>query len=531
MGLPTFPKVYNTYFVAIIATVGGMLFGFDISSMSAIISTKQYISYFDNPHGVRQGAINSALAAGSVIGSLMAGPISDRIGRRDSIFFACLWWLIGTAVQAGVNGFGSLMAGRVLNGVCVGITSSQVPVYLAEITKKEKRGSIIVIQQLAIEWGIFIMFFIGYGCSFTPGPASFRLAWGLQFVPCVILMAGLPFLPRSPRWLAKMDRTEEAITTLARIQAGGNVDDPLVVAEWEEITTVLAAERAAAPGWRKFFHNGMWRRTMAGFTVQAWQQLSGANVMTYYVVYVFQMANMTGNILLVSSGVQYALFIVFTTIMFFFIDKTGRRALLMYGALGMAACHFVVGGVLSAGEYVPDGVDGNLNVLIRVTGGKAHTVIAFCYLLIIIYALTLAPVAWVYAAEVWSLETRAVGMSISAVGNWLFNFALGLFVPPGFANITWKLFIVFGVLCIGATVQVYFTYPETCGKTLEEVEELFSDNGPKPWHTKPGQSKLDGLIEEVRVKKLHVKDVVEHHEQTTMAKSESEKVSARAEAV
>lgn len=290
MGLPTFPKVYNTYFVAIIATVGGMLFGFDISSMSAIIGTQQYIDYFHNPHGVRQGAINSALAAGSVIGSLMAGPISDKIGRRDSIFFAGLWWLIGTSVQAGVNGFGSLMAGRILNGVCVGITSSQVPVYLAEITKKEKRGSIIVIQQLAIEWGILIMFFIGYGCSFVPGPAAFRLAWGLQFVPCVVLLCGLPFLPRSPRWLAKVDRSEEAIQTLARIQAGGDVDDPLVVAEWEEITTVLAAERAAAPGFRKFFQNGMWRRTMAGFTVQAWQQMSGANVMTYYVVYVFQMA-------------------------------------------------------------------------------------------------------------------------------------------------------------------------------------------------------------------------------------------------
>lgn len=119
---------------------------------------------------------------------------------------------------------------------------------------------------------------------------------------------------------------------------------------------------------------------------------------------------MSGNILLVSSGVQYALFIIFTSVIFFYIDKTGRRSLLIYGALGMAACHFVVGGVLSSGAYVPGGVDGNLNVLIRVTGSRAHTVIAFSYLLIIIYALTLAPVAWVYAAEVWSLETRASGM-------------------------------------------------------------------------------------------------------------------------
>ena len=125
------------------------------------------------------------------------------------------------------------------------------------------------------------MYFIGYGCSFIPGDASFRTAWGMQFVPCVFLMCGLPFLPRSPRWLAKVDRSEEAIRTLGNIHGNGNINDPHVKAEWEEITTTLAAERAAPAGWRKFVVNGMWKRTVAGFTVQMWQQNSGANVMTY----------------------------------------------------------------------------------------------------------------------------------------------------------------------------------------------------------------------------------------------------------
>lgn len=175
--------------------------------------------------------------------------------------------------------------------------------------------------------------------------------------------------------------------------------------------------------------------------------------MTYYVVYIFMMAGLTGNINLIASGVQYALFIIFTSIMFFYIDRTGRRQLLIYGALAMGACHFVVGGILSAGESVPGGVGGNPNVLIKVEGSKANTVIAFSYLLIIVYALTLAPVAWVYAAEVWSLETRATGMGISALGNWLFNFALGLYIPPGFQNIKWGMFIVFGSMCILGAVS------------------------------------------------------------------------------
>lgn len=226
--------------------------------------------------------------------------------------------------------------------------------------------------------------------------------------------------------------------------------------------------------------------------------------MTYYVVYVFQMAGLTGNTNLISSGVQYALFIVFTSVIFFYIDKTGRRPLLIYGAIGMGICQFVVGGVLgSYGKIVPGGVGNppNKNVIIEVEGGPAHTVIAFCYLLIIIYALTLAPVAWVYAAEVWSLETRATGMSLAAVANWLFNFALGLFVPPAFLNITYKTFIVFGVLCFAAAIQAFFTYPETCGKTLEEIEIMFSRGGPHAWRTKPGESRLDAEIAAVTERK------------------------------
>jgi hypothetical protein len=105
-------------------------------------------------------------------------------------------------------------------------------------------------------------------------------------------MIGLPFLPESPRWLAKVDRTEEALHILANIQAGGDLENPYVVAEYEEIITVLTAERLAPKSWRKFVYNGMWRRTLAGFSVQAWQQLSGANVMTYYIVYIFCKINL-----------------------------------------------------------------------------------------------------------------------------------------------------------------------------------------------------------------------------------------------
>lgn len=516
------PTIYNVHLVAMIATLGGALFGFDISSMSAIVVSTQYIEFFDNPSGVIQGAIGSALSAGSVVGSAIAGPLSDKIGRRDSILIACIFWLIGTAVQVSCQNYGQLIAGRVLNGFTVGVTSSQVPVYLAEIAKAEKRGSIVIIQQLAIEFGILIMYFIGYGCAFIDGTASFRTAWGIQFVPCVFLMIGLPFLPRSPRWLAKVGREEEAIRTLANIQAGGDTEDPLVVAEWEEIQTVMRAEREAGRGWRKFVKNGMWKRTMAGMTVQAWQQLAGANVIVYYLTYIASMAGLKGNVAMVTSGIQYAVFIIFTGVMWLFIDRTGRRTLLIWGALGMGFCHFVVGGVMGAHSvYVPDGVGDppNKNIVISVNqGAPANTVITFSYLLIVVYALTLAPVCWIYAAEVWSLGTRATGMSLAAMSNWLFNFALNMFTPPAFVNITYKIFIIFGVLCVAASGWFFFWYPETCGKTLEEVELMFSSDGPWAWNTTKGNSRLAAEIEAVKARKTKVA------EPEAQAPSEVEKV-------
>ena len=187
----------------------------------------------------------------------------------------------------------------------------------------------------------------------------------------------------------------------------------------------------------------------------------------------------------------------------------------------MAFCHLVVGGVMGAhSTYHPEGVGNppNANIVISVTpGAPANAVITFSYLLIVVYALTLAPVCWIYAAEVWSLGTRATGMSMAALSNWVFNFALGMFTPPALLNITWKLFIVFGVLCIAAAAWFWLLCPETCGKTLEEIELLFAKDAPYPWHTKKGETRLTAAIESVAARQAK-------GEATVPVASEEEKV-------
>jgi hypothetical protein len=136
--------------------------------------------------------------------------------------------------------------------------------------------AVVGIQQWAIEWGILIMFFISYGCSFINSPSAFRLAWGLQAIPAAILFGALFFFPESPRWLASKDRWDETLEVLAQLHADGNVNDPTVRAEYEEVREAQAiAAQAAAVSWIGLFGPDMWRRTTVGLFAQIWQQMLG----------------------------------------------------------------------------------------------------------------------------------------------------------------------------------------------------------------------------------------------------------------
>lgn len=176
----------------------------------------------------------------------------------------------------------------------VGITSSQVCVYLAELAPARIRGRIVGIQQWAIEWGILVMYLIAYGCSVgVSGPAAFRIAWGIQGVPGLILLASLFFFPESPRWLGSKERWEECLDTLAALHAKGNRNDPAVQIEFEEVREAARiAQEAKDVSFLSLFGPRLWKRTMCGMTVQMWQQLLGGNVAMYYVVYIFEMAGM-----------------------------------------------------------------------------------------------------------------------------------------------------------------------------------------------------------------------------------------------
>ncbi|KAL9623378.1 MAG: hypothetical protein Q9160_002271 [Pyrenula sp. 1 TL-2023] len=280
------PKIGNLYFIAALSVIGGGLFGFDISSMSAIIATKPYLCYFSQdgdckgPRANVQGGITAAMPGGSWLGALISGFLSDRLGRKTSIQIGAVIWCIGSIIIAASQNIAMLIVGRIINGFSVGICSAQVPVYLSELAPPSKRGRLVGAQQWAITWGIMILFYVSYGTSSINGPAAFRIPWAVQMVPAIILFFGLLFLPESPRWLARKNRWEECHDVLTLVHGKGDPNAPLVAKELQDIREMWEFEKANADvSYLELFKPGMLNRTHIGVFTQIWSQLCGMNVM------------------------------------------------------------------------------------------------------------------------------------------------------------------------------------------------------------------------------------------------------------
>ncbi|KAL5337464.1 general substrate transporter [Aspergillus crustosus] len=508
-------RITNIYVLAAFGTIGGALFGFDVSSMSAWIGTDQYLEYFNHPNSDLQGGITASMSAGSFAGAIAAGFIADHLGRRWSLIIASVIWIIGSVIQCSAQNVAHLVAGRVVSGLSVGVTSSQVCVYLAELAPAQIRGRIVGIQQWAIEWGILIMYLISYGCGKgLTGSSAFRVAWGVQAIPGLILLLALPFFPESPRWLATQERWEEALDILADIHGKGNRNDPVVQVEFEEVKEAARVAHASKDvTFLALFGPGMWKRTLCGVSVQVWQQLLGGNVAMYYVVWIFQMAGMGGDTSLYSSIIQYVIFLVTTGLVLPYIDRIGRRLLLISGAIACMALHFAIAGTMAVYGHPVDEINGNANLKWEINGAAGKGVIACSYIFVGIYGLTWAPAAWIYAAEVFPLKYRAKGVGLSAAGNWIFNFALAYFVAPAFTNIQWKTYIIFGVFCTVMTFHVFFMYPETAQRSLEEIDLMF-DSNVQAWKTAKLNDRFGEEVEQRQRKQSVVGDVDASHKET-----------------
>ncbi|KAA8914856.1 high affinity glucose transporter [Sphaerosporella brunnea] len=480
--------ISNIYCITAIAVIGGGLFGFDISAMSAVIGTDQYREYYfgDTIPSDVQGGIISAMPGGAFVGSILSGFLSDRLGRKYSIQIGALTWLCGCTLSCASQNVGMLIVGRFVNGLAVGNCSAQVPVYITEVALPEIRGRLVGCQQWAVTMGIMVMFYIAFGCSYLAGTKSFRIPWGVQMIPAAILFFGCMFIPRSPRWLARKGRWEEAEDVLALLHGKGDRNHPHVKKEMEDIRSMVALEKnnSDATVWELFQGGPMLMRTHIGVFAQIWSQLTGMNVMMYYITYIFKMAGLTGSTVLLSSSIQYIINFVMTIPALYFVDKIGRRPVFLAGSTLMMIWLFINAGVMASYGHAapPGGIDGIPAASWIVHGPASKMLIASSYLFVASFAATWGPAAWIYPPELFTLRTRGKAMALATCCNWIFNFALGYFVPPAFQNIQWKVYIIFGTFCLAMTLHVFFLFPETAGKTLEEVQDMFEQRVPA-WKT------------------------------------------------
>ncbi|TFK23864.1 general substrate transporter [Coprinopsis marcescibilis] len=493
----------NPYVVGSFACIGGGLFGLDISSMSGVLNNQSYLSTFNRPNPSVQGAIVASMPAGSLLGALSVTQLADRLGRKNTIILAGIVWVVGSILQCASINRGMLVAGRIVSGYSVGLSSAVVPIYQSEITVPAIRGRMVSLQQWSITWGILIQYFLQFGCSYIDGVASFRIPWGLQMIPAIILSLGMMVFPESPRYLFDHGREEEALQVLADLHGGGDRNNELVLLEYEEIKQQVYLERVeGAKSYLDLLKPGNPRRVMLGCSLQAWSQLTGMNVMMYYIIYVFEGAGLTGRRSnLIADSVQYVLNVLMTIPAIIYIDKWGRRPMLLAGTLFMGFFLFLVGGLQARfGDWGDH--EGKRVWVVTDNAAATRGIIVCSYLFVCSFAVTMGPVSWTYPAELYSLKVRGKAVALATAANWTFNTVLAFAVPPGLDTIAWKTYFIFGTFNFACFIHVFFMFPETVGRSLEEVEEIFKQGHVfTAWKIKRdvGKKTLSDLTEKSKV--------------------------------
>ncbi|KAF9873018.1 MFS monosaccharide transporter [Colletotrichum karsti] len=377
-----------------------------------------------------------------------------------------------------------LTAGRFFGGVGIGMLSMVVPVYISEISPPEIRGTLLVFEELSIVVGIVAAFWITFATKDIPNHWSWQCPFLLQIFPGLLLGIGTIFLPYSPRWLASKERYEESLSTLARLRALPQ-DDPRVRREWTDIVaearfqTMVLKERhpKLATGssassrikleifsWTDCFKTGCLRRTHVGVGIMFWQQMVGINSLIYYSPTLFATMGLDYNMQLIMSGALNCVQLIGVMSSLWTLDRFGRRTILLIGSVCMFFSHLAIAALV--GKFSHDWPS-------YITEGWVS--VAFLFAFMLSFGFSWGPVPWVMPSEVFPSSLRAKGVAIATCGSWLWNFIIGLVTPPLIQETGFGTYVFFAVFCLGSLAWTYFCVPETNGKSLEEMDQVFHD--------------------------------------------------------
>lgn len=466
--------------ITIVCGVGFLLFGYDQGVMGSLLTLKPFLETYSqidtNIHpknDTLQGAVIGIYDVGCLVGALATIYFGDKLGRLKVIFIGCIVMIVGGALQAGSTNVPFLAVARVISGVGNGFLTSTVPLYAAECSRALSRGMVLCIQGCLITFGVCVSYWIDFAFYFTEkfGEVSFRFPIAFQCIFPIIIVFLIFKLPESPRWLMAKGREEEA-----RIVFAALYDVPpnheLVSQQIDEISASINMEAEKENSFSAVFSQGKLRNfqrvNLAGWS-QIMQQICGINLITYYAgtIYVnyIGMDEFPARVLAACNGTEYFLA---SLIPIFIIEKVGRRPLFLFGAIGQFLTMLFL---FVSMEMANQGHKGG-------SYGAAFLLFMFNTF----FGITYLSLTWLYPPEISSLEVRAPTTAISTACNWSFNFVVVMITPVCFKRISHHTYLIFAGVNFLMIPVVYFLYPETKGRTLEEMDLIFANTPTnKPW--------------------------------------------------
>ncbi|KAF2168072.1 hypothetical protein M409DRAFT_65609 [Zasmidium cellare ATCC 36951] len=446
------------YFLSIFVSLGVFLFGYDQGVMSGIITGPYFKDYFNHPSAAEIGTMVAILEVGAFIASLSVGRIGDVLGRRKTILYGAVVFVVGGAIQTFATGMPMMLLGRIIAGLGVGALSTIVPVYQSEISPPHNRGKLACIEFSGNIFGYMCSVWVDYFCSYIKNDWAWRVPLLMQVVMGGLLAVGSFLIVESPRWLLDNDHDEEGIVVIANLYGKGDIHNPKARDEYREIKmNVLLQRQEGERSYRDMFKR-YYKRVFIAMSAQALAQLNGINVISYYAPLVFEQAGWVGRDAILMTGINGLTYLASTIPPWYVVDRLGRRFILLSGAVMMVIS-------LSAISYF-------IYIDVHIT---PTMVVVFVMIYNAAFGYSWGPIPWLYPPEILPLSIRAKGASLSTASNWAFNWLVGEMTPILQEAIKWRLYLLHAFFCALSFVVVWFIYPETANVRLEDMNSLFGD--------------------------------------------------------
>lgn len=440
--------------ICFVATLGGLLFGYDTAVIAGAI---RFLTLHFHLSPAMEGWTAASALAGCAIGAMLAGVLSDYLGRKKVLILCAILFIISAIGTALPRSLVEFVVFRILGGIGVGAASMASPMYIAEISPARIRGRMVSLNQLAIVFGMLAVYLVNYAIASSGDETwnvevGWRWMFGSGVLPALALFLSLFFVPESPRWLVKQGRAVEAFRVLSRVNGSRLAS--------AEVGTIKNALRHEGESVWQLFAPGMRLVLVIGVGLAILQQVTGINVFLYFATEIFQrIAGSKLDAALLQQIVVGAVNMSFTIIAIWTVDRLGRKPLMVFGYVGMGI------------SLVALGLAAHLQ--------RTETwVLLFMLTYIAAFALSVGPVTWVILSEIFPTKIRGRAMAIATVCLWIANFVISQTFPMMDKNDALVArfhhafpFYIYAGFCLVAIVFMLAFVPETKGRTLEEIEQ------------------------------------------------------------